>query len=112
MKVKFDSFTTALCSYVETDIIGKLPQNKKLLMGIAVMAIPLLLSKKVNDYSELLCTLGVMDSSNCVDVDILEDTGYQLMDKYGSYQIKLMDMLIDITKDDITKLCALCRRID
>lgn len=112
MKIRFDSFTTALCSYMETDIIEKLPQNRKLLMGVAVMAIPIMLSKKVNDYSELLCSLNVVDCDNYVDIDVLEDIGYKLIDKYGSYQMKFMDITINISKDDITKLCASCRTIE
>lgn len=109
MKVTFDIFTTALCSYIDSDIIAKLPNNKRFLMGVAVMAIPLILSKKVNDYSDILCTLGVMDEENCIDVDNLEEVATKLMNKYGCYQFKLMDLLVDVKEDDILKLCAKCR---
>ena len=112
MRVKFDTFTTAVCKYIDTDIINKAPRNRRLLLGVAVMATPNFLSKKCKEYNQLLSSLGIIDEDNKVDLDSLESVGTELMDKYGSYQMKLLDMEINITKDDISRLCQMCRNME
>ena len=112
MRVKFDTFTTAVCKYIDTDIINKAPRNRRLLLGVAVMATPNFLSKKCKEHCQLLSSLGIIDEDNKVDLDSLESVGTELMDKYGSYQMKILDMEINITKDDISRLCQMCRNME
>lgn len=110
MKISYDNFLTALCSFVETDIMEKLPRNRRLLLGVAIIALPSWLTKKVRDYSELLDALNVMDD-NHIDIDELEELGKKLLTKYGNYEIKLMDLSILITADDVSRLCQVARNL-
>lgn len=112
MKIKFDTFTTAVCKYIDTDIINKAPRNRRLLLGVAVMATPNFLTQKARDYNKLLSSLEVIDEDNKIDIDTLESVGTELMNKYGSYQLKILDMAIDITRDDVSRLCQLCRNME
>jgi hypothetical protein len=110
MKITYDNFLTALCSYIDSDIMEKLPRNRRLLLGIAIMALPAYLTNKVRTYSELLKTLNIIDG-DFVDLDELEATGKQLLEKYGNYEMKLMDLTIAITQDDICRLCQSARNL-
>lgn len=109
MKIPFDTFKTVVCRYMDTDIIDKAPRNRRLLLGIGVMLAPTFLDKQVNEHLSLLCTLGVIDEEKQVDVDTLEDVTTKLIDKYGSYQMNVLDMTIDLTKEDVAKLSQMCR---
>jgi hypothetical protein len=110
MKITYDSFLTALCSYIDSDIMEKLPRNRRLLLGIAIMALPAWLTNKIRNYSELLETLNIIDG-DFVDLDELEAVGKQLLEKYGNYELKLMDLAITITQDDICRLCQSARNL-
>ncbi len=110
--ITFDNFSSAVCKYMDTDIINKAPRNRRLLLGVAVMATPSFLEKKAKEYKQLLLALNVMDEDNNIDVDSLESVGTELINKYGSYQLKVLDIEINITKDDIARLCQMCRNME
>lgn len=109
MKISFDTFKTVVCRYMDTDIIDKAPRNRRLLLGIGVMLAPSFLDKQVNAYLPVLCTLNVIDEDKQINVDTLEDVATKLIDKYGSYQMKLLDITVDITREDVIKFCQMCR---
>jgi hypothetical protein len=110
MRISYDNFLTALCSYIDTAIMEKLPRNRRLLLGIAIMALPAWLTNKVRTYSELLETLHIIDG-DFIDLDELEATGKTLLEKYGNYELNLMDIAITITEDDICRLCQSARNL-
>lgn len=110
MRISYDHFLTALCSFVETEIMEKLPRNRRLLLGVAIIALPSWLTKKVREYSELLDTLNIMEDDQ-IDIDELEELGKKLLTKYGNYEIKLMDLVINITADDVCRLCQSARNL-
>jgi len=121
MKVAFESFTAALVSYWKSDVIQKAPQDERLPLGAAAVAAPSLLSGYVNRHSDMVLSMGLMDESNMVDVDMVEELGAKLLDEYGPLKIPFKNpldifnrkepLVLSFTSEDVRKVCQLCRNM-
>lgn len=111
MVVSFDSFTTAIGAYIESEIVQKAPSNRRLLLGAVAMVAPAIVARKANDYSQYVKAIGMIDEEGNIEIDALEDMGTKLIEKYGQYQFKLLDVSVNITKEDVISFCQMLRNM-
>lgn len=107
--VSYEKFKEALVCYMDTDIIHKAPQNRRLLLGAIALVAPSVLDKKIQEYSSVLQTMGIMDSEKMVDDDRLENLCVDLVKKYGRYEMKLFDVSVSIGEEDVRRFLTICR---
>lgn len=108
--ISFDVFKAAVCEYLEANLVQRTPQNRRILAGGFVMlVVPLFLKKKVKALHPYLVELELMDGEGMVNVDRLEELGVDLVRRYGSFQMKVLDVGVSIGEDDVRKLATLCR---
>lgn len=121
MKIAFESFTAALVSYWKSDVIQKAPQDERFALGVAAVAAPSLLSGYVNRHSDMVLSMGLMDESNMVDVDVVEELGAKLLDEYGPLKFPFKNplaifknkepLVLSFTSEDVRKVCQMCRNM-
>lgn len=121
MKIAFESFTMALVSYWESDVIQKAPKEERFPLGVAAVAAPSLVSGFVRKHSDMILMTELLDESNMVDIDKLESMGIQLMDKYGPLVMQIRNpfkifkddkpLVLSFGRDDVIGLCQKCRNL-
>lgn len=120
MKIAFESFTTALVSYWDSDVIQKAPKDERFPLGVAAIAAPSLVSGFVRKHSDMILEMELLDESNMVDIDKLESMGTQLMDKYGPFSVQIRNplklftdkpLVLSFGRDDVLGLCQKCRNL-
>lgn len=109
MGVPFDTFKAAVSDYIEEEIVRKAPLNRRILLGAAALVAPAVLEQKYQSMMPYLMTLGLVDDQGTVNVDRLEEVGVDLVRRYGSFQMKVLDVGVSIGEDDVRKLATLCR---
>ena len=111
MVIPMKSVCTAISSFIETDIIPKAPQDRRLLLGAAALIAPKWIEKQVQENSEYLEMLGIMTGEGLVDTDKAEGVATSLLDKYGNYTLAMKNVTVSIGKDDVSRIVELSKML-
>lgn len=111
MTIDLDKLKTALCSFMDTEIISKVPVGRKVLFGAATMALPYWVDDKFMELLPYLKRMGMGSEDGTLDLDRVEQELTKLMDKYGRLQISVLGRDIALDQSDVQKIADLCRKL-
>lgn len=111
MTIDLDKLKTALCSFMDTEIISKVPVGRKVLFGGATLVLPFWVDEKFMQLLPSLKMMGIGSEDGTFDLDKVEQELTKLMDKYGRLQISVLGRDIALDQNDVHKIADLCRSI-
>lgn len=111
MKVTLEALKTAICSFMDSDIISKAPQNKRFLFGAVTMMLPHIVDDKYHELMPYLKTMELVCDDGMIDIDKAEMEIVKIMDKYGSYSITMLGATISLNQADVHHLAELARMV-
>lgn len=111
MVVGIDSLQRAICSFLETEVLYKTSEGKRLMVGALIMMAPKFVEKKYRDWNQYITMMELGTEDGQIDIDKAESAICELMGKYGNYHMDFMGTRITLDQNDIHKIAGLTRSL-
>ena len=111
MVVRLDSLKKAVCSFIETEILSKVPNGKKIVIGAMIMVVPKFIDIKYKELYPYISMMELGTEDGQLDIDKAEKTLSELMTKYGGYSMDLLGTTITFNQSDIHRIAELSKAL-
>lgn len=111
MIVRLDSIKKAVCSFMETEILSKVPNGKKLVVGALIMMTPKYIDMKYNELYPYIAMMELGTEDGQIDIDKADKTITDLMAKYGGYEMNLLGTTVKLGQADIHRIAELSKAL-
>lgn len=109
MVISIDSVKKAIVTYMDTEIMPKIPSGSRLPFGACIMIAPKVIDMKYKDYQPFIQAMEIGTAEGSIDIDRAESTLCDLMSKYGNFSRDLLGTRICLDQSDIHRLAEIAR---